>query len=200
MRMSRKPWHETVRLPAPPRDVRLSRVLDPEQALEARLDEQRRACYERGRLEGEQSLSALLVQQRQETQQLADGVLRALRDAVPQVVRSAERNLVTLALEIARKLVAGLPVSAEMVEAAVRDALAQVEQATEFLVQLHPADLALLEKHGSPLLHETSESRQLRFQASTEVTPGGCLVLTRFGTVDARRETKLDLLQRSLQP
>jgi len=115
-------------------------------------------------------------------------------------VRSAERNLVTLALEIARKLVAGLPVSAEMVEAAVRDALAQVEQATEFLVQLHPADLALLEKHGSPLLHETSESRQLRFQASTEVTPGGCLVLTRFGTVDARRETKLDLLQRSLQP
>lgn len=196
--MSRKPWHETVRLPAPPREVRLSRVLDPEQARQARLDEQLRASYERGRLEGEQSLSALLVQQRQETQQLADGVLRALREAVPQVVRSTEQSLVTLALEIARKLVAGLPISAEMVEANVRDALAQVEQATEFLVQLHPADLALLEKHGSPLLNDTTESRQLRFQASNEVTPGGCLVLTRFGTVDARRETKFDLLQRSL--
>ena len=36
------------------------------------------------------------------------------------------------------------------------------------------------------------------FSARPEVTRGGCLVQTRFGTVDARRETKFDLLKRNL--
>lgn len=196
--MPRKLWRETVPLPAPPRDVRLARVLSPEAARQARVDDQLRASYEQGRLEGEQALSALLVQQRQETQQLAEGVLKSLRDTVPKVVRDSEQMLVALALEIARKLVADLPISVEMIEAAVRDAMAQVENAAEFTVQLHPADLALLQHHASPLLDTTADSRQIRLRASPEVTRGGCTVLTRFGTVDAQRETKFDLLKRSL--
>jgi flagellar biosynthesis/type III secretory pathway protein FliH len=39
----------------------------------------------------------------------------------------------------------------------------------------------------------------VRFQPSPEVTPGGCLVQTRFGVIDARRETKLELIRQSLE-
>jgi flagellar biosynthesis/type III secretory pathway protein FliH len=35
--------------------------------------------------------------------------------------------------------------------------------------------------------------------SSTEVSRGGCVVQTRFGVIDARRETKLELLQESLK-
>jgi flagellar assembly protein FliH len=198
--MPRKPWRETVRLPAAPRNLRLVRVLSPEAARQVRLDDQVRAGYERGRVEGEQALSELLVRQRQETRQLAEGVLKSLQDAVPKVIRDSEQMMVALALEIARKLVAGLPMSVEMVEAAVRDALSQVESASEFTVHLHPADLALLQQHASPLLDTTQDARPIRLHASPEVTRGGCVVLTRFGTVDAQRETKFDLLKRSLLP
>ena len=104
------------------------------------------ASYERGRLDGERALSEQLVRQRAEVMELQTGVLASLRNAVPQVAREGERALVALALEAARKLVSGLPVSAEMIEAAVKEAIEQVEDTAGFTVQLHPEDLLLLER------------------------------------------------------
>ena len=162
------------------------------------LEEQLRASYERGRIEGERALGEQLVQQRTEMQNLFQGALSSLRGAVPQVVRDTEQMMVALALEIARKLVGDLPVSVEMVEAAVREALSQVEGTADFQVRLHPEDLELLQRAGSPLLSSPGESREIRFHGSLDVTRGGCLVQTRFGIIDGRRETKFELLKRSV--
>ncbi|MDW8310771.1 MAG: FliH/SctL family protein [Verrucomicrobiales bacterium] len=158
-----------------------------------------KSSYERGRLDGEKLLSQQLLEQRTELQRLFQGALAALQQAVPQVVRDTEQMMVSLAFEIARKLVADLPISVEMVEASVREALAQMEGAAECEVRLHPEDLDLLRKAASPLLQSEAGNR-VRFQASPDVTRGGCLVHTRFGVIDARRETKLDLLKQSLTP
>ena len=43
--------------------------------------------------------------------------------------RDGERALVTLALEAAQKLVSGLPISAELIEAAVKEACAAIDLA-----------------------------------------------------------------------
>jgi flagellar assembly protein FliH len=94
--------------------------------------------------------------------------------------------------------VANMPISAELVEAAVHDALVQVEGTTQVTIRLHPADLESLQKAQSPLLGSTDSPNEFRFLGSPEVTRGGCLVQTRFGTIDARRETKFDLLKRNL--
>ena len=91
-----------------------------------------------------------------------------------------------------------MPVPAEMIEAAVRETLAQVEESAVFSVQLHPEDLALLQRMNSPVLLSPSTGERMRFEASSEVSRGGCLVKTRFGLVDGRRETKFELLQKSL--
>lgn len=195
----RPPWHESIRLPSPLRDVRVLRVLTAEAARREEVEDQVRAAYERGRIEGEQALGEQLVRQRQETQALFHGVLDSLRNVVPQVVREAEQTLAALTLEIARKLVADLPIQAELVEAVVRDALGQVEQASEFTVLLHAEDLALLQRLQSPLLASGNDARSIEFRSSQEVTRGGCIVQTRFGTVDARRETKIELLRSNLQ-
>jgi flagellar assembly protein FliH len=85
-----------------------------------------------------------------------------------------------------------------MVETAIREALAQVEGAAQITVRLHPADLELLQKADSTIVHAGESAKEIRFLGSPEVTRGGCLVQTRFGTIDARRETKFDLLKRSL--
>jgi len=55
-----------------------------------------------------------------------------------------------------------------------------------------------LQKAGSPLLTSAEAPDDFRFLSSVDVTRGGCLVETRFGTVDARRETKFDLLKKNL--
>ena len=192
-----KPWLETITLPKPLRNVRLKRSGADGEA-DARIDEDVRASYERGRREAEQAMSQQLFQQRAEIHDLMRGVVNALRHAVPQVVRETENAMIALSLSVAQKLVGGMPISTAMVEMVVRDALAQVEGTAHFTVRLHPADLELLQKCDSPLLLDGDGAKEFRFLSSPEVTRGGCLVQTQFGTVDATREIKFDLLQRTL--
>ena len=45
------------------------------------------------------------------------------------------------------------------------------------------------------MLNDLPEAGPLRFVHSPEATRGGCIVQTRFGVIDARRETKLEQLQ-----
>jgi flagellar assembly protein FliH len=125
-------------------------------------------------------------------------VIESLRNTIPQLVHETESGLIQLALESAQKIVAGLPVNPKMVEAVVREALTQVEDTADVTIQLHPDDLALLQKHKSDVLKSAPHSKPLQFAASAEVTRGGCLVRTRFGVIDARRETKLDQLREAI--
>jgi len=195
-----KSWPETLQFAIPLRDVRLagSPVL-PTPVVDARPDpELLRQSYEQGRQDGENALSERLLQQRADMHALSEGFLAALNGSVPQVVRDTESLLISLALSVAQKLVADLPISAPMIEAAIHDALAQVEGTAQFTIRLNQADLELLQKVESPMLASSDGIREFTFVAGPEVTRGGCLVQTRFGTVDARRETKFDLLKRSL--
>jgi flagellar assembly protein FliH len=190
-------WSENITLSGPLRDASLA-VEAFGAGVAPASSEAWRAGFEAGLVEGERALSEQLLKQRAELHELMQGTINSLRQAVPQVIRDAENMVVSLALEVAQKLVSDMPISVPMVEAAVRDALAQVEGTAQYTVRLHPADLELLQKAGSPLLAGSDGSSDCRFLGSPDVARGGCLVQTRFGTVDARRETKFDLLKRNL--
>ena len=129
---------------------------------------------------------------------LLNGVIGSLQKTVPQLVHETESALIQLALESAQKIVAGMPVNPKLVESVVREALQQVEDTAEVVIQLHPEDLALLQKHKSDVLKPPPNSKPLQFSSSADVTRGGCLLRTRFGIIDARRETKLDQLREAL--
>jgi flagellar assembly protein FliH len=161
------------------------------------LKEREEESFERGRAQAEQGLAAQIVSQRQEMVQLQNGVLKAINDAVSQVVRDTERTLVEIALATASRLVSSLPISAEVVEAAIREALTQVEETANVHVLLHAEDLALLRSSDSELVADAGSGR-LRLTSSPEVTRGGCVVRTHFGEVDARRETKLEQVRKAL--
>lgn len=158
----------------------------------------RKAGYDAGRAEAERTLGEQLARQRTEAGTLLLGVVENLKRAVPQVVRETEHHLVALALDIAHKLVTEIPVTAEMVQVAVGEALAEVEGASEVQVRLNPEDLELLKRTDSSLLAPTANGAQVRFHDAPEVSRGGCLVQTRFGVIDGRRETRLELLKKSL--
>jgi flagellar assembly protein FliH len=192
-----KSCSETIKLPAPLRDARPARAATVMAPTDPKHLDQWQSSYELGRIEGERALGEQLMKQRAELHELSQGLLNALRAAVPQVIRETENLLVSLALEVAQKLVGDMAISVPMVESAVRDALAHVEDTAQLTVRLNPADLELLQTAGSPVLSSDS-STEFHFLGSPEVTRGGCLVQTRFGTVDSRRETKLDLIKRSL--
>jgi flagellar assembly protein FliH len=190
-------WSDAIPFNRPLRDVRLL-LQAPAQEWQEHMREREQAACERGRRDGERALSEQLLQQRNEMVELQRGVVESLRRAVPQVIQEVEGAVVKLALEAAQKIVAGLPINPETVETVVREALRQAEDTADITIQLHPDDLALLRKHNSPVLDGTPETGPLRFVGSSEVTRGGCIVQTRFGLIDARRETKLDQLRQTL--
>ncbi len=188
---------ETIRFSSVPREIRLvGRVLASDHAEQLQAAEQ--AGYERGVVEGERVLSEQLIQQRGELLALHQGAVLALQQAVPQVVRQLEEAMVGLALEIAQKLVTDSPITQESVANSVREALEQVEDTAEFTVLLHPDDLVLLGLDPAGVINTTGTRQQMRFMATREVSQGGCIVQTRFGTIDTRRETKLAYLSSTL--
>lgn len=190
-------WADTIYLEAPLRDARLLTGA-PTQDWQQYLREREQAAFENGRRTGEIALNEQLLRQRNETVELQRGILTSLQNVLPRVAHEAETAVIDLALEAARKIVAGLPVDAAMVAGTVREALRQVEDTAEITIQLHPEDLALLRSHQADILNGLPESGPLRFMPATEVTRGGCVVQTRFGLVDARRETKIEQLRQSL--
>lgn len=188
---------EKIRCRAPLREVRLHSERAASRA--ARLLQQTaEEHYERGRRDAERALSEQLIQQRGEVLALQQGVLHALRQAAPEVARRGEQALVELTLAALEKLLAGAPVSHAVVAAVVREAVAHVEGATEITVLLHPEDLALLQRTNDGPGLAACAGERLRFQTAPQVTRGGCLLETNFGSLDARLEAKFEQLRQAL--
>lgn len=174
----------------------------PEESLQTR----EQAGYERGQKEAEERSARKMEELRSEweTGHRADviRVLEALNKSVhgemTEMFRSLEKHVVMLAGEAAIKLTSGIPISSDMVEAYVGEAMTLVEQDTEVTIILHPEDLILLEQHQSSLLNRAGAYPIIKFRADHKITRGGCLVETRFGELDARRETKIELLKKAV--
>jgi flagellar assembly protein FliH len=190
-------WSNSISLQQPLQDVRLL-TKAPVQDWQEHLRDREKAAYDQGRREGEQSLGEQLLKQRNEMFELQNGVICSLQQMLPKMVLETESALIQLALEAAKKMVAGLEIDVKTVEAVVQEALKQVQDMSEMSIRLHPEDLALLRQHQSPLLEGLPETGPLRFAGSTEVARGGCIVQTRFGLVDAQRETKLEQLRKAV--
>ncbi len=193
------PWRDSVRFAQPLRAVLCTGTRSAAAIAEEEAHDREQAAFERGQREGEQALGAQLLRQRSELSELQQGVLNSLSAAVPRVVQETEKVLVELALETARKLVADMPISAEMVQAVIHQAISEVEQETEFEVSLNPQDLALLQKSAPGSDGAQALPQNIRLTSSPDVGPGGCIVYTRFGMIDARRETKIEILRDALK-
>ena len=164
------------------------------------------AAYERGKKDAEATLQGQLevmkteyaAEQQQKLANFFKNIQDDLGGQVPRMLQSLEKHVINLAADIAMKIVAGTPVDKSMVETVVKDALAKAEKDTDVVVLLNEADLELLSQADSELLQRTHGSSEVVFKASPEVSRGGCLLETRYGTVDARIETKADVLKKAV--
>lgn len=164
------------------------------------------AGYERGRKEAEQENLRQIEQlradweskHRAETIRILEELNKSVHVQMSEVFKSLEKHVVTLAAEAAIRLTSGAPVSADVVESYVREAMNLVEHDTEITVLIHPEDLALLEQHQSSLLNRAGTTPLLKFRADLKISRGGCVMETRFGELDARRETKIELLRKAV--
>lgn len=192
-------WSEEIQFTRTPAEVALLKNAPVRDWMELLATEREEACA-RGRREAEAAMETRLAELRSQIAELRDGVIEQLSAAIPKLISDSEAFLVRLAIDAAERVVAATPIDAAMVEAVVRDALKQTRQEHAVTVQLHPEDLDLLRKDGSPLLTQAESAANISFSPNAEVGRGGCILLTDFGRIDARREIKWKQLRESVQP
>lgn len=110
--------------------------------------------------------------------------------AIERFYSGAEPEMIRLSAAIGRKIVGEeLRTSPETIVAIVREALAAVRQGRQIVIRVHPSAVALVRKSVGPDLQVT---------ASESVAPGGCVIESEFGIVDAQLDTQLRVIERVL--
>lgn len=163
---------------------------------EAELARQTQAAYQRGFDAARAEADQQVVDLRAEVGRLRDGIFARLMALEPEMLAQLRESLPGLAVDMARRLLAGLEPPAEMVSRICEEALAEIFPERENLELLvSPRDAALLEELKPNWLVAFPG---LRITAEPTLKAGDCQVRSRFGLADARLETKVTALQDSL--
>lgn len=152
------------------------------------LETARREGVEEGFKAGVASVQERMDALRAETDALRDGVLRSLSEKEGALVKEAEAVLPSLALEVARRVIAGVSFDGEAVKRRVEEVLAEAAPKEGALqVRLSPGDL---ERLGEAAQAIEGDYPELRFEADSALVDGDCVVKGRFGVADARLKTR----------
>jgi len=154
------------------------------------------AAYHKGVDAARATVDQKMVEMRVEMEQLSDGVLRQLSQLEPALVRQLRDALPGLAVDIARRLLAGYEPPADRVEKLCHEALEQLFPEREGLeLSLCPRDAALLDQVNPAWI---ARYPGLKVKQDANLSPGDCQVRSRFGLTDARQSTKLAVLTHGL--
>jgi flagellar assembly protein FliH len=180
------------------------KIVQSAQAEQGRVHEEaRRQGFEQGRAEGREAGSRAererVAAEVAQLQDLLRNVARSVEDKRGELVAQAEREVVRLAVAIAEKIVKAEVKSGEKVaQANVRRAVELVARRQEIEVLLNPADAGMVETYLPALKKEFADIAAIRVTPNASVAPGGCVVVTKEGTVDADLETQLAEIEKGL--
>jgi len=159
----------------------------------ARRDEE---AFRRGVDAARAAADQQMVEFRADMERLSHDVLARLAAVEPALVAQLQEALPALAVELARRLLAGYEPPVDVVGRLCREALEQLFPEREGLeLSLCPRDLELLQELNPGWLQRYPG---LKLRADAALAPGDCQVRSRFGLTDARQETKLAVLAHGL--
>jgi flagellar assembly protein FliH len=161
---------------------------DEERAIVEALREQARAeAYAAGLVEGRAELQSAIA-----SLQAAVADLEHRRDALCVAV---EPVAYALALSGAEQIVgAALDVRPELILEAARGALRRIVDRDRVTILVNPDDLDRMRSHAADLAEELGGIGSLDVQAERRIAPGGVIVQTPDGDVDARVDTRIERL------
>jgi flagellar assembly protein FliH len=153
-------------------------------------------AYHRGTDTARAAADQQMVELRAAIGQLSDGLLEKLPGIEPALVAQLRDALPGLAVEIARRLLAGYEPPAAIVARLCEEALAELFPERENLeLVVGPRDSALLAEIKPGWLERYPA---LRITVDNTLGAGDCQVRSRFGITDARRQTKFAALAHNL--
>ena len=157
-----------------------------------------KAAYENGFRQGEKA--GLEIAEKK-----AEVLMRRYADAIeeigrlkPALYQQAEREVVKLAVEVAKKIVhREVQVDQEIVQTLVKVALSHVAVKTAVTVHLHPTDYNFVLDQRAASNRGGENDREIVLLADKSIERGGCLIETECGDIDARIEEEFREVERA---
>ncbi len=153
-------------------------------------------AYRKGVDSARATMDQKMVEMRVDMEQLSDGVLQKLSGVEAATISQLREALPALAVDIAKRLLAGYEPPAEIVGRLCHEALEQLFPERDGLeLSLCPRDAELLTQINPTWL---ARYPGLKVKQDANLAPGDCQVRSRFGLTDARQATKLAVLTHGL--
>ncbi len=155
-----------------------------------------KSAYEQGFLQGEKAGMEIAEQRIQELMRRYTESLLELTNLRSALHVQVEREVVKLAVEVAKKIVhREIQVDRDIIQTLVRVALSHVAEKSAVTVHLSPLDYNYLLEQRTELAQ--SEGRDISLLADKSIERGGCLIKTECGDIDARIEEKFREVEQS---
>jgi flagellar assembly protein FliH len=134
-------------------------------------------------------------------------VLQSLRQMLAELEslrrresRNLEKELVDLALAVARKVVGReVAVRPDTVAHLLHEVIGHLEHAGALTIRLNPADLERLSDGSAQLLNGLTDPGRVRFEADASLSVGGCFIESEAGEMDVRLEQRLRVIEEAFQ-
>ncbi|MCX8118295.1 MAG: FliH/SctL family protein [Desulfobacterota bacterium] len=158
-------------------------------------------AYERGFEQGERDGRELGLRRLETVIHQLGKVLAEVERQKQEVFKSCEKELMRWMIEIGRRLFRRAVLLHEsMILEVLKEAFQYVKDRSEILLYLNPIDYQYLSTHPEARPYLSDNGVGLRIVPDPDVTRGGCLLETDFGTIDATFETQFEELISSLLP
>jgi flagellar assembly protein FliH len=160
------------------------------------LGEGRREAEEQGRLSGRE---AGFGEGREEAARLVERtriVLERAQDKRAEILAETEQQIVDLVLLISRKVIKVISENqAGVIRSNVVQALRKVKGRGNVLIRVNMADLKLTTEHTKDFIQMLEGNNSIQVAEDSSVDPGGCIIETDFGEIDARIASQLAELE-----
>lgn len=157
-----------------------------------------RAAYDRGFQEG-------LTAGTTAGDETAAATLRQVAAVVDEATREhdallerAEPEMVALSLEIARKIIqAELRTNPDVVKSVLDAAVKKVNGSPRVTIKINAAQVDEVKRHWAAAYGDNYREKEWLIEADPVITPGGCLLSTKYGSIDANIGVQFEEIQRT---
>lgn len=116
-----------------------------------------------------------------------------------EIIQTNQEMIVELAFMIAKKIIKAESITnQEVILKNLNAALKKVKDKEKIKVKLNPLHLAELGNIKEKLLAQDSGMEGITFEEDQNIEPGGCLIETNFGLINATISSQLEVVQESL--
>ena len=191
------PSELSIRLTVPLRGIFLQGAPAPESTYsQEQFDTACREARQRGADEATQLLERQMLELRSDVQHLQSDTFTKLGSLHAELIAQFHALVPELVTETASRVLAATPISRDTVLSIVREVLQGSEhRSPELEVRLAPRDLDLIAGYEAAF---REKHPALVFLADPELKPGDCVVQSRFGMLDGRIATKLQICKEAL--